>query len=279
MGSVSMAYRLNAIKVTTKRELRSTLYGLGLYVVMTLIFLGAAYLSIRQSLVSVVENGLMVLPNPITQPFFLTVGLASTYLGLCAAIAISRERDQGTLEVLFYGPVDTVSYVLGKYIHQILAFLVMLAFSVINFVAVSLVTNLGFSRNFIGILLLSVFLASCMISFGIFLSAITRRMVVSIILFLGLVLFFIAFWVAHAWVMSIPGKDLTTLTIFARVVLDNLNTVLQWISPLSYLARGSTAIAMGNVGQYLLSIVSSVLYTVVLLGLSIYAFERKGVRR
>ncbi len=276
---MSMAYRLNTIKVTTKRELRSTLYGLGIYVVMTLIFMGAAYLSIRQSLVSVVENGLMVLPNPITQPFFLTAGLAATYLGLCAAIAISRERDQGTLEVLFYGPVDTVSYVLGKYLQQILAFLVMLVFAVINFVAISLVTNLGFSGNFLGILILSVFLASCMISFGIFLSAITRRMVVSIVLFLGLVLFFIAFWVAHLWVMSIPGKDLTTLTIFARVVLDNLNTVIQWISPLAYLARGSAAIGMGNVGQYLLSIVSSVIYTALLLGLSIYAFERKGVRR
>lgn len=275
----SGAYRWNTIRVTAKRELKSTLYGLGLYVVLFFIFLSVSYVGLRNALYSVTQNGLLVLPDPINRPFFVTIGLAATYLGLCSAIAISRERDQGTLEVLFYGPVDSISYVIGKYMQQMLTFCVVLLFTLINFGALSLVTNLGFSGSLIGILALSLFLASCMIAFGIFLSAITKRMMVSVVFFLGLVLFFLGFWVAHAWVQSIPGKDLTTILVYARVILDNLNSVVEWISPLAYFNRGSVAIGLGSGVGYLLSVVSSMVYSGLLLAFAVYAFNRKGVRR
>ena len=55
--------RTNAIKVTARRELLSTLYGLGLYVVLFVIFLLTAYGSIRVSLLNVVNNGLEALPT------------------------------------------------------------------------------------------------------------------------------------------------------------------------------------------------------------------------
>ena len=273
------AYRMNAIKITAKRELLSTLYGFGLYVVMFVIFLLTAYGSIRISLMNVVNNGLEALPNPITSPFYLTVFLAATYLGLCSAIAISRERDQGTLEVLFYGPVDSTSYVLGKYLQQILTFGVVLAFSLVNFFLLSQFTNLGFTGNFFGLLILSVFLASCMISFGIFLSAAAKKTVFAVAMFITLVLFFVIFWGAHSVIMSLPGKSLTTFLIYTRLVLDNLNTVVQWISPLAYFQRGMMAVAQSNFWQYLLSIISSLIYTAVLLGAAVTIFDRKGVKR
>ena len=43
------SHRIHAIKVTARRELFSTLYGLGLYVVLFVIFLLTAYGSIRVS--------------------------------------------------------------------------------------------------------------------------------------------------------------------------------------------------------------------------------------
>lgn len=273
------SYRAHAIKVTAKRELRSTLYGLGLYVVLFVIFLLTAYGSIRISLLNVVNNGLEALPNPITSPFYLTVFLAATYLGLCSAIAISRERDQGTMEVLFYGPVDSVSYVLGKYSQQILTFFVVLAFSLVNFFLLSQLTNLGFTGNFFGLLILSVFLASCMIAFGIFLSAAAKRTVFAVVLFVSLVLFFVIFWGAHSLIMSLPGKNLTSALLYTRLILDNLNVLIQWISPLAYFVRGMVAVNQGNFGQYLLSIISSLIYTTVLLGAAVTIFDRRGVKR
>ncbi|MGI6081683.1 MAG: ABC transporter permease [Limnochordia bacterium] len=271
--------RTNAIKVTARRELLSTLYGLGLYVVLFVIFLLTAYGSIRVSLLNVVNNGLEALPNPITSPFYLTVFLAATYLGLCSAIAISREREQGTLEVLFYGPVDSLSYVLGKYLQQVLTFFVVLAFSLVNFFLLSQLTNLGFSGNFFGLLILSIFLASCMIAFGIFLSAAAKRNIFAVVLFISLVLFFVIFWGAHSLIMALPGKNLTTLLIYTRLILDNVNILIQWISPLAYFVRGMVAVSQGNIGQYLLSIVSSLIYTTLLLGAAVIIFDRRGVKR
>lgn len=276
---MSMSHRVNAIRVQTKRELRSTLYGTGLYIVLFLIFLGTSYLFLRSSLFNVTDAGIMALRNPITQPLFFAIGLAAAYLGLCAAISISRERDLGTLEVLFYGPVDSTTYVTGKYVQQMLAFAVMLVFAVVNFYLASLVTNFGFTSDLWGMLLLSFFLASCMVSFGIFLSAVSKRMAVSVVLFLALMLFFLVFSVAHSIIVTIPGRSLTPVLVYVRVILDNMNLVVQWISPLAYFDRGSLALSMGHTGQYVISVVSSLVYSAVLLGLSIASFNRKGVKR
>lgn len=273
------AYRTNVVRTVAKRDLRSTLYGIGMYFVLTLIFLAVSYVSIRNSLFQVTENGLWAFPSPINAPFFFSIGLAATYLGLVSAISISRERDQGTLEVLFYGPVDSFSYVMAKYVQQMISFLVVLVMTLGFFAAISAYTNLGFSGNLAGILLLSFFLASCMIAFGIFLSSASNKVITSVVLFLGLMLFFLIFQVAHQVVLAMPGQKLSTVLVYVRIALDNMNKVVQWISPLGYLDRGAVAINLGNATQYLWSLLSSLGYTAVLLWLSMLSFNRKGVRR
>lgn len=276
---MSIAHRAHAIKVATKREIKSTLYGIGLYFTLFLIFIAASYFFVNSSLRNVFDGGILALTNPITEPFFFSAGLAATYLGLCSALAISRDRDLGTLEVLFYGPVDTVAYIGAKFVHQLMAFLVVLVFAIINFFLVSQVTNFGFTSDFLGFLVLSLFLTSCMVSFGIFLSVSTRRMMVSVIAFLGLVLFFLAFTAAHTVIMSLPSDGITPLMVYVRVILDNMKVVMDWISPISYFSRGMTAVFMGDAGQYVLSIVSSIIYSGLLLTVSVWLFNKQGVRR
>ncbi len=276
---MSISFRAHAVRVAAKRELRSTLYGVGLYAALAVIFLASGYFFVNSSIRSALDAGVLALQNPITEPFFFSVGLAATYLGLCSALSVSRDRDQGTLEVLFYGPVDTISYLMAKFFHQLLAFVVVLAFAIVNFYVISLITNLGFTADFVGFLVLSLFLTSCMVSFGIFLSVITRRMMASVIAFLALVLFFLGFSVAHTIVMSLPGESMTPLLVYVRVIIDNMNSVMQWISPLSYFSRGMTAVFMKDFGQYALSLFSSVVYTGILFSLSVAIFKKKGVRR
>ncbi|HHT28368.1 MAG TPA: ABC transporter permease subunit [Firmicutes bacterium] len=276
---MSVSYRMNAVKVTAKRELKSTLYGIGLYVVLTIIFLITSYASIRVSIMNVVNNGIEAIQNPISWPFLVTVFLASTYLGLCSAISISREREQGTMEVLFYGPVDSFSYVIGKYLQQILTFGVVLGFSIIYFFLISQITNFGFTAQFLGLLFLSVFLASSMVAFGIFLSTLAKKTIVGVVSFLALVLFFLIFWAAHSVIMGISGTNMSTALIYTRLVLDNINLVIQWISPIAYFVRGMVAVSVGSLGQYLLSIISSAIYSAILIALAIITFERRGAKR
>lgn len=276
---MSISFRTHVVKVASKRELRSTLYGIGIYIALALIFMVSAYFFVNSSIRNALDAGVLALRNPITMPFFFSVGLAATYLGLCSSLSVSRDRDQGTLEVLFYGPVDAVSYLLSKFIHQMLAFIVVLAFALVNFFFVSKLTNFGFTADFVGLLILSLFLTACMVSFGIFLSVITRRTMASVIVFLALVLFFLLFSVAHAIVMSLPGEAMTTLLVYVRVIIDNMNSVMQWISPLSYFSRGMSAVFMKDMGQYAISLISSLVYSGVLLALSVRFFKKKGVRR
>src|SRR5690606_16893509 len=142
---MSIAHRAHAIKVAAKREIKSTLYGVGLYFTLFLSFIAASYFFVNSSLRNVFDGGILALTNPITEPFFISAWLAAIYLGLCSALSISRDRDHGTLEVLFYGPVDAIAYIGAKFAHQIAAFVVVLAFAIVNFYLVSLVTNFGFT--------------------------------------------------------------------------------------------------------------------------------------
>src|SRR5690606_18810410 len=213
---MSVSHRIHAIRVATKREIRSTLHGIGLYVVLSLVFLVASYVFANTVLRNVGDAGILALPNPVTLPLIVSTGLAAAYLGLCSSLSISRDRDLGTMEVLFYGPVDAVAYVLGKYFHQLAAYGVVLAFTLVNFYGLSVVTNVGFSLEIAGIMLLSVFLTSCMVSFGIVLSAGSRRMMVSVTLFLGFVLFFLIFSLVHAWVIGAAGRDAASTMVYVR---------------------------------------------------------------
>lgn len=277
---MSMAVRLRSARIQAKREFRSTLTGPGIYVVLSLIFLGVSAGYFRSRLLEVGVEGVIEILNPGQDPWFMAMGLAAVYLGVCAAISISRERDMGTLEVLFYGPVDSLSYVIGKYMQQMMAFGVVLVFSLINFYIVTTVTNFGM-LNVLGLVVLSIFLTSAIISFGILLSALSRKMTVSIILFLGLNVFLFAFTYLHWWLQSASflGQDLAPILVFLRSLLDSANVVVEWISPLAYFLRGMRALQMADGGQFVISLLSSTIYTLVALGLSVAAFNWKGVRR
>ena len=60
-----MKYRRNAIGVIARRDIKSTVNGIGIYVAASLAFL-VAMLFVRSNLKGVTENGLMVMVNPLT---------------------------------------------------------------------------------------------------------------------------------------------------------------------------------------------------------------------
>lgn len=273
-----MQQRLNATRLIARRELRSTLYSIGIYVVMTAAFLIAAFL-VNRTLYAIQQNGLMVLKHPFDEPLYVTVVIGAIYLALCSALAISRERDLGTIEVLFYGPVDAPSYVLGKYFEQMITFVGMLVFYIVFFYVLSLFTNFGFTGSLLAIAFISIFVTSTMVGFGILLSALTKKIRTSVLAFLLMIVFFLAFDIAYDVIMSISGQDLTVALIYLRVAMQFLNQIVEWLSPIAYLKRGISAVNMQRMDLYLLSLGQSLLYTVVLLGLSILTFNWKGVKK
>jgi ABC-type transport system involved in multi-copper enzyme maturation permease subunit len=273
-----MKSRSNAIGVIARRDIKSTVNGLGIYVAASLAFL-VAMLFVRSNLKGVTENGLMVMVNPLNYPLFIAVIIGATYLALTSTISVAKERDQGTLEVLFYGPVDSTTYIMAKFVEQLITFLGLIVVYIAVFFIISKMTNFGMDGSFLAMAGLSVLLAASIVAFGLLLSTISRSARTSVIVLLLLLLAFLAVDIAANILNSMSAKDMSVTLIYARVAVDMINRGLKWISPFAYLNRGIAAVGLRSAGRILSSIGASLLYTVILLALAIQFLDRRGVRK
>ena len=267
-----------SMKVLTKRQLYSSLYGWGFYVAIFISVMICSFV-LRNFLQGIREENIFITSYPLNLPLFVSVVVISFYLVIVSAISISREREQGTLEVLFYGPVSPSSFLLGKYFTDMVLYFIILGFFVVYFLGVSVLTNLGFTVALGKALLFSIFLASCMISFGLFISSATGRVRSSIIWLVGILIAFIGIWFLQNWLFAyIPSEALPSWLQYIQKTLGIANRLINWVSPFAYLSRGMESIAVGTIKPYLLNILYSVIYTVVLLILSVAILKAKGVR-
>jgi len=277
MAQKELSLSLHAVKALSKRDLYSTLRSWGIYVAAFLSFLASSFI-LKNYLDSIKEDDIFISTSPLNYPLFISVVIISFYLAILSAISISREKDQGTLEVLFYGPVSYPAYILGKYLKDVLTYLVMLVLFAAYFWGVSFLSNLGFSYGLVKILLTSIFSVSCIVSFGLFISSLTGRIRSSIIWLIGILILFLAVQVGYTILLGMPEESLSPVLTYLGNTLSIISRVVNWISPFSYLTRGIDAVSLGNAFLYGLNILYSIIYSAILLSLSIFILKRKGVR-
>ena len=95
------------------REARAVMRGLGGYVALTLALVAATWVLLID--VRALEAaGLVVLADPFRPPLAIAMLVLAVYLAISAAVSTARDRESGTLEVLFYAPVDEITCVLGR---------------------------------------------------------------------------------------------------------------------------------------------------------------------
>jgi len=268
---------IHTVKVLMKRELISSLYGLGIYIAIFISFLSSSFI-LKNYLDSIREDNISISSDPLNYPLFISVIIISFYLAILSAISISRERDQGTLEVLFYGPVSCPSYVLAKYFKDLLLYLVVVGFLFVYFWGVSVLTNLGLSYGLVQAAFLSIFSVSCAITFGLFISSFTNRVRSSILYLVGIFLAFLAVQLSHTILLGMPEENMPSALIYLGNTLSIISKGVEWVSPFSYLSRGMDAISLGNPWLYTMNIIYCVIYSAILLVLSTLVLERKGVR-
>lgn len=271
------ALKPNTIWVLAKRELRSTIYGVGIYLAI-LISLIISSVILQNYLRAVSRDRMLITANPLSYPLFIATTVCAIYLALASAISIAREKDMQTLEVLFYGPVDHTSYILSKYLKGLLSYIFIILFLAVYFAVASITSNLGLSVKFPGVLLLSLFLSSCVITFGILVSTLTESVRTSILLFIGIVGGFIAIQVTHGMLIEMESSDLSPPLIYLRNSLSIINTGVKWASPFYYLTEGMEAVSIGSVAKYTSSAVFSIIYSIIALALSIVVITKKGVK-
>lgn len=269
--------RMNVIKIIAKNEIESIYYNYWFYLILFFSFLIASFL-INSTINTVIDNKVMVLNKSLNTPMFFVVIIGTFYLAISSLISISDEKEKGTLKVLFCGPVDSVSYISGKYIGAMVVYLGMVIFYIVYFYTISLLTNLRFSFSFLQVLFSSFFYVSCMVSFGIILASITESYRNSILLFIGFNFFFLALYIFYIMIMAFPIEELSTFFRYIRSGLYYLNNIIEWLSPFSYFQRSISAANL-NIGKFIVTIIYSLLYSSLLLGCSIKIFSRKEIRK
>ncbi|MFZ1756894.1 MAG: ABC transporter permease [Caldilineaceae bacterium] len=251
---LQLADRIYAAGQIGRRSTISSLYSPGIYMVTTLAVLAASTL-VLNNLAFLDENGLLVLTRPFFLPLFVCTVLLSLYLSLHATLHLVREREQGTLRVLFFGPVDGVSYLLGRLWSQNLLFV--LAGGVVLLWAVGLgwMTNLLVQMDVLAVLGLGLLTSSAVVAFGLLVGAWGRTARTALVLFLlVLVLVLVAQFgtpVVAQLASQTPANRQNSL-LFLRTVLDGANGLLLWLSPFAQMSRGMDALLVGDGSRLLL---------------------------
>jgi len=267
----------NTMRVLAKRDLASALQSWGIYVTVFVSFMVSSWM-LKSHLDTLRENNIMITSYPVETPLSWSVIIVSLYLVFVSAVSISREREQGTLETLWYGPVTAPSFLMAKYIKDLLLYLVALGCAAVYFWVASWMTNIGFTLDLVKALGISFFVVSCFVSFGLFISSLAARVRSSVIWMIAVLLGFLAVWFANSVLNVMPEEALSSSLLYIRGTLSVLYTVIDWVSPFSYLSRAMSSITVGNSLVYVLNIVYCLVYSAVLLVLATVILKQRGVR-
>lgn len=268
---------VQTVRALTRRDLFSNLRGWGIYVATFVSFLASSFL-LKNYLEAIKEKDILISSDPLNFPLLVSLVVISFYLAIVSVVSISRERDQGTLEVLFYGHVDCSSYLVAKFLADLLVYLVLVCFLILYFVAVSALANLAFSWNLMKALLLSIFSVSCVVSFSLFVSSLTSRTRSSIVWLVAILSAFLAIQVSHTMLLRLEEGALSPSQQYLRTTLGVLSQSMGWMSPFSYLRRGMESIRVGSIRLYGMNILYSLVYSLAFLVAAVFALQKKGVR-
>ena len=270
--------RLHAIYVIGKMDFISTLKSRGLYLVLIFSFL-LTYLMISVFVADLSDpNSLSGINDDILSAIFMisVVGVSFLYLATTSVTSIARERGYKTIEILFYGPVDEFSFILGKFAGKLFTCIFFLIVSILFIFMTSIFMHFSLSLNLLKIAVLSMFLLSCIISLGIFLSTLTSSTAGSIALIIGFFIGLFILRVMGAILGLIP--DFNSEIVLIRDATVRLINITKYISPVEYLFIGWGSIKTGENIRYLMSSLYSVFYSMTVLALSSLLLKKKGIR-
>ncbi len=99
----------------------------GTYVLLSLGWIGV-YLSIGNTLKVIQQGYATVIREPLSLIVLGMLIVSSLFFSIIAGISVVRDREQGVVELLFYGPISHSEYVIGKFLahwtfYAILAFI------------------------------------------------------------------------------------------------------------------------------------------------------------
>jgi|TARA_B100000959_G_scaffold251075_1_gene280096 ABC-type transport system involved in multi-copper enzyme maturation permease subunit len=220
------------------------------------------------------------MPDLFSFPFRWVIILTSVYLAFSVVVAIARERESGAMELLFYGPVDNVSYVLGKYSAQLTVYCSLIILYLICFFILSNIAGVQIPGSFYMMMLLSLVTGAYLISVGVFVSTMSRNVRSATLVFLTLIASTLLIQASQAWLSNIaPESDYYNPVLLLQQLLGWIQVVLTWLSPFSYLNYGVSEMLRGNMSAFLRVVGLSFVFCITFVFSSIIGLKIRGVRQ
>lgn len=270
--------RLDIVRVIALREAKGAIRGIGGYIALTVALLAGIWI-LLVDVRALEAGGVLVLSDPFAPAFTIAMLVLALFLAVSAAVSAARDRESGTLEVLFYGPVDEISYVLGKVGGLLVAFAAALPLLLASFALLGLMTGFALTTRILFGLALSIVPAAEIIGFGVLLSVGTSHVRTAVLLLVAVIASLLGISVAYSLVLLVPITDAASPVLPLRDALAALDAGVRWLSPFSYLERVVDGVTRGAWRSAIVGLVIAIGYAAIVIVLAAFWLRRRGVQR
>jgi ABC-type transport system involved in multi-copper enzyme maturation permease subunit len=277
-GLAAATSRWSVARVIAGREARAAVRGVGGYIALTLALIAATWMLLID-VRALAAGGLLVVADPFRAPLAVALLVLAVFLAVSAAVSAARDRESGTLEVLFYAPVDEISYVLGKVLGLLAAYLAALPLLLAALTLLALMTGFALTPPILVSLGLSIVPAAEITSFGVLLSIGTSRVRTALLLLIGVAAVLLGVKIAYGMVLLIPIADPSSPVLALRDTLAAVDLAVRWISPFAYLERVVDGTMEGAWRTALASLAAALGFSALFIGLAALVLRRRGVHR
>ena len=278
MSGHRKATRLSAARVIARREATAMLRGAGGYVGLAIALIAAAWVLLID-VRALKSAGLLVRADPFRSPAMAALLVLALLLAVSAAVSAARDRESGTLEVLFYGPVDELSYILGKIAGLLVAYAAALPLLLLSLFLLAWISGFSLTPVVVTSLALSLIPAAAIAGFGILVSVGTDRVRNAVLLLLGVAIVLFGVNLAYRIVLLVPIETTASPVLPLRDTLAGLDRAVGWIAPFAYLERIVDGVMAGAWRTVTVGVVSALAYTAAMIGLAAIWLRRRGVHR
>jgi ABC-type transport system involved in multi-copper enzyme maturation permease subunit len=260
------------------QEAKAAMRGMGCYIALSLALIAATWM-LLVDVRALDAAGLLVLADPFRPSVTVAILVLALFFAVSAAVSAARDRESGTLEVLFYGPVDELTYVLGKAGGLLLAYLAALPLLLASLALLSWMSGFALTPAIPVSVVLSVVPVAEIVGFAILLSIGIGRVRSAVLLLVGVVALLLAIEVAYRMVLLVPISDPASPVLPLRDTLAALTAAAGWISPFAWLERVVDGALAGAWRNALLSLAAALAYAVLMIGLAALWLRCRGVAR
>ena len=271
-------HRYWALRMIWTRDTKALLLNPGTLVVFWLGAL-ASYLFLVNYIDTVAESGLNILSSSFNLPVYSFVLTISFFLTVAVITTVAREMERGTLEILFYGPMDSVAYVGGRMLACATTYGAAVALGACGYGVLAIISRFSLPASTWAVIGISIPVALYLMAFGICLAAATGKLRAALGWFMAIALLLLAAQFGPLLLTLAPSASQYYDPVrVLREVLDAVNQVLGWISPFGLLAKGTEAIRRGDMAHVLATVGVAALYAAVLTAGSMRFLLPRGIR-